>query len=122
MLESESAVGTSQKQKSAAVRTNPGAKSTTSSHRRQTIPPSSSRIGDVKRSDFVLEQLVKGLNINANLEYDRRQQALLEADEQDEEQDDEDEVFEVPGPGHAHRTPDTSVSARKSDSAGQRRK
>jgi hypothetical protein len=67
----------------------------------------------VKRSDFVLEQLVKAVNINANLEYDRRQQALLEADEEDEEDDDEDGVFEVPGPGHTHRTPDTSVECKE---------
>jgi len=72
----------------------------------------------MSREEFVRQELVKGLETSANLKFDKQEQDLQGAAVEDEEDD------ESVGSGHgpAHSTPDTSVSAKKSDRAGKRRK
>jgi hypothetical protein len=108
-LESLSKVEMSVEAKASKSRSLAGKSSSSSSHRRQTVPSTSGHLGyNPSKDEYIREQIVAGLRIDAEKQWERREQSCLESDVEDD-----DESFNS-GKWKQQSSPDTSVGTKES--------
>jgi hypothetical protein len=92
-------------EKASKSRSQAGKSSSSSSHRRQTVPSTSGRSGYPSKDEFIRREIVAGLRIDAELQWEKQEQ-LLETDAED------DESF-ASSKGKQQSSPNTSVDSKE---------